>query len=201
LAAQGYAIADIDYRLAPKFRWPAQREDLLAAIAYLKTRGDLGIDPNRFVLFGRSAGGQIAEAVAYGQPDPSIRGVIAFYAPADLYYAWETIQPNDTLDTRFLLTRFLGGSPKEAKAAYASASGYQLTSRHTPPTLLVHGGLDTLVKPAQSGRLAERLSKAERPSFYLELPWATHAFDFNRAGPGGQISSYAVEWFLARVTR
>jgi hypothetical protein len=35
----------------------------------------------------------------------------------------------------------------------------------------------------------------------VELPWATHAFDFNLHGPGGQLTRFALEWFLAGVTR
>jgi hypothetical protein len=39
------------------------------------------------------------------------------------------------------------------------------------------------------------------PQLYLELPWATHAFEFNHAGPGGQLAGYALEHFLAAVTK
>jgi acetyl esterase/lipase len=201
LAAEGYAVADIDYRLAPAFRWPAQRDDVLAALAFLKSHPDLGVDPARLVLFGRSAGGQIAEAVAYGQSDPAIRGVIAFYAPSDLEYSWDHIQAGDTLDTRALLTRFLGGSPGHAKSNYRTSSGCELVGRSSPPTLLVHGRLDTLVRAWQSQRLADRCARFGRPCLVVELPWATHACDFNRAGPSGQLSGYAVERFLAAVTK
>ena len=34
----------------------------------------------------------------------------------------------------------------------------------------------------------------------VALPWATHAFEFNLHGPGGQIGTYAIEWFLQVVT-
>src|SRR3712207_6201694 len=50
LARRGYAVASIDYRLAPEWIWPAQREDLLAAVAFLRARAaELGSDPTRFV--------------------------------------------------------------------------------------------------------------------------------------------------------
>jgi hypothetical protein len=39
------------------------------------------------------------------------------------------------------------------------------------------------------------------PRLYLEFPWATHAFDYNLHGPGGQLTCFALETFLARVTR
>jgi hypothetical protein len=37
------------------------------------------------------------------------------------------------------------------------------------------------------------------PHLLLRLPWATHSFDFNFSGPGGQISTYAIEHFLMAV--
>jgi acetyl esterase/lipase len=66
LAGLGYAVASIDYRLSPEFKWPAQRDDLLAAIRFLREHAAaLGIDADRLVLLGRSAGGQMATAAAY----------------------------------------------------------------------------------------------------------------------------------------
>jgi acetyl esterase/lipase len=71
----------------------------------------------------------------------------------------------------------------------------------SPPTLLLHGTLDTLVWPRHAERLAARLAAAGVPHVYVALPWATHAFDYNLNGPGGQITTYALERFLAFVTR
>ncbi|MCX6954504.1 MAG: alpha/beta hydrolase [Verrucomicrobia bacterium] len=202
LAGLGYAVAAIDYRLAPKSPWPAQRDDTLAAIAYLKSHAaHLGLDPARFVLLGRSAGGNIAEAVGYTAGDPAIRGVIALYAPADLHFAWQYSREDDVLKSPQLMRQFLGGTPETARALYDSASGYLHVSSSTPPTLLIHGQLDTLVWHRQSERLDARLTENRVPHVFVSLPWATHAFEYNLAGPGGQLTTYAVEWFLAATTR
>jgi acetyl esterase/lipase len=202
LAGRGYAVAAISYRLAPKFTWPAQRDDLLAAIAWLKAHASaLGFDPTRLVLFGRSAGGNLVEATAYADSDPAIRGVIAFYAPADLKFAYSFGREDDVLKSPLLLRQFLGGPPETAPAAYDSASGYLHVGRTTPPTLLMHGSLDPLVWHRQSERLDQRLAEAGVPHAFISLPWATHAFEYNLNGPGGQLATYAVEWFLAAVTR
>jgi acetyl esterase/lipase len=202
LARLGYAVAAIDYRLAPQSVWPAQRDDTLVALAFLKSHAaQLGLDPTRFVLLGRSAGGNIAEAVAYTIRDPSIRAVIALYAPADLYFAWQYSREDDVLKSPQLLRQFLGGPPDTARAAYDSASGYPHVAKSTPPTLLIHGQLDTLVWHRQSERLAARLAEHAVPHVFVSLPWATHAFEFNLAGPGGQLTTFSVEWFLAAVTR
>ncbi len=201
LASQGYAVAAISYRFAPKWIWPAQKEDALSAIAFLKKNAEqFGIDPSRFVLFGRSAGGQIAEAVAYSAHDPAIKGCIAFYAPADMNFAYEHLSPEpDILDSKTLLENYLGGSQSDAKKNYDDASPYGHISSSTVPTLLIHGGKDPLTWYRQSERLSQKLSGASVPNLYMELPWGTHAFDYNFNGPGGQISRFAVERFLASV--
>src|SRR5262249_24554280 len=89
LAARGYVVASVDYRLAPQAIFPAQRDDIFSAIRYLKNHStDLGLDKDRFVLLGRSAGGQLALSAAYAEKDPVIKGVIVFYAPNDLVWAY-----------------------------------------------------------------------------------------------------------------
>lgn len=202
LAGRGYTVASIDYRLAPKFTWPAQRDDVLAAIAFLKARAAaLGIDATRLVLLGRSAGGNIAEATAYTANDPAIRGVIALYAPADMNFAYAYSREDDILKSPTLLRHFLGGTPDAARAAYDAASGYLHVAKTTPPTLLLHGQLDTLVWHRQSERLDAKLAETGVPHVFVSLPWATHAFEFNLSGPGGQLARFSVEWFLAAVTR
>lgn len=202
LARLGYAVAAIDYRLAPKSVWPAQRDDTLAAIAYLKAHAaQLGLDPTRLVLLGRSAGGNIAEAVGYTASDPAIRGVIALYAPADLHFAWEYSREDDVLKSPQLMRQFLGGPPEAARGLYDSSSGYLHVAPSTPPTLLIHGQLDTLVWHRQSERLDARLTENRVPHVFVSLPWATHAFEYNLSGPGGQLTTFSVEWFLATVTK
>jgi acetyl esterase/lipase len=202
LARHGYAVAAISYRLAPKFKWPAQREDVLAAISFLKTHAaDLHIDPARFVLLGRSAGGQIALTVGYTAMDPSIRGVIGLYAPSDLIFGYVNTHENDMLNSPALMRQYLGGTPDTARENYASASAYAQVTTQTPPTLLLHGANDPLVWDRHSVRLAALLAENKVPCAVVLLPWATHAFEFNLHGPGGQLTTFALEWFLASVTK
>ena len=202
LARRGFAVAAIQYRFAPRWPWPAQREDVLDALRCLKERAaDFGIDPQKFVLMGRSAGGQIAEAVAYGAHDPAIRGCIAFYAPADLHFAHEFARDDDIISSLGLVLRYLGGPPAAVRANYDSASAILLADHDSPPTLLLHGRRDPYVWYLQSQRLAARLETLGVRHYFLDLPWATHGFDFNPHGPGGQLSAYAVGHFLRSVTQ
>ena len=202
MARQGYAVAAVSYRLTPRHRWPAQHEDVLAAIEWIKEHADeLGVDAERLVLFGRSAGGQIALNVAYTANDPSVRGAIGLYAPADLILGYESGREDDALGSRRLLREYLGGTPEEVPAVYADASATTHVTRESPPTLLLHGKLDTLVWERHTERLAGRLKAAGVPHAVVWLPWATHAFEYELNGPGGQVTLYAIERFLARVTR
>jgi acetyl esterase/lipase len=200
LARRGFAVAAISYRLAPQFTWPAQRDDVLAAIAYLKSHGPaLGVDPTRLVLLGRSAGGQLAEVVGYTSDDPSIRGIVALYAPSDMAFAYAHAREDDAVKSPHLMRQFLGGTPETASAAYDAASALPRVTHTSPPTLLLHGQLDTLVWHRHSERLDRRLAEEGVPHAFVSLPWATHAFEYHLNGPGGQLTTYALEWFLAAV--
>ncbi len=202
LARSGYAVAAISYRLAPGATWPAQREDVSAAIAFVKAHaGDWGVDPSRLAILGRSAGGQIAEASAYAFHDPAVRAVVALYAPADMRFAYAFSREDDVIRSPSLLRKYLGGTPEKAGPAYDSASGILLVGPATPPTLQVHGMIDTLVWHRQSERLAARLSEAGIPNLLVSLPWATHALEFNLSGPSGQLTRFAISWFLAAQCR
>ena len=203
-AGRGWVVAAINYRLAPAHPWPAQRDDVLAALAWLKANArSLGLDPHRLVVLGRSAGGQIATATAYGAHDPDIRGVIALYAPHDMKFVWSVSREDDALNSIKLLRQYLGGPPDspERVVLYDSASGQLLARADSPPTLLIHGPPDTLVWYRHSRRLAARLQELGVAHTHLELPWATHAFDFNPDGPGGQLADSAIAEFLDRVGR
>ncbi len=202
--AQGCAVAAVSYRLAPQAIWPAQGEDVRAAIAWLKANAvRLEIDPARLVLLGRSAGGQLATAVGYGAHDPAIRGVIALYAPHDMPFAWSVSREDDALNSIKLMRQYFGGPPDTPArlALYQSASGQLLAAKDSPPTLLIHGVPDTLAWYRHSERLAARLTELGVPHTHLQLPWATHGFDFNADGPGGQLADYAIARFLADATR
>ncbi|WP_438011103.1 alpha/beta hydrolase [Sorangium sp. So ce321] len=198
LAARGLAVAAIDYRLAPRHTFPAQRDDVLAAVTWLQENAArLELDPSRVALLGRSAGGQLALLAAYTAGDPAIRGAVALYAPSDLNWSWEHPTNPLVLDSPKTLREYLGGTPAQVKERYDAASAIDFVVPGSPPTLLIHGTRDELVYAEQSRRLERRLAEASVPHLLLELPWATHGCDANPAGPGGQITTWAVERFLA----
>jgi len=202
LAARDYIVASINYRLAPKWRFPAGRDDVLAAIAYLKVYGkELGLDASRLALVGRSAGGQLALLAAYTAGESSIRGVVSIYGPTDLRFGYEHPASKQLIDTRQVLETYLGGPPAKDDDAYYAASPINFVSATSPPTLLIHGMHDGHVSPEESARLEGRLQQAGVKHLFLRLPWATHACDWSFSGPCGQVTTYAVESFLERVMK
>lgn len=198
LAARGYLVASIEYRLAPNWRFPAARDDVFSAIGHLKAHAkDLGLNPDALVLLGRSAGGQIALSTAYLGREYGIRGVIAFYSPNDLEFAYEIKTNPLILDSQKLISDYIGGPPDSHRALYHDASPINFVDAHTLPTLLIHGERDELVWVVHSQRLSEKLAEARCPYYFLSMPWATHGCDANLSGPCGQLSTYTIERFLA----
>lgn len=201
LAKLGYHVAAINYRKAPKYKSPAPLEDTRRALAYLRTNAlHLGIDTQKIVLLGRSAGAQIALMAAYTEPAGSIAGVISFYGPADMVWGW-TLPANPlVMDSRKVMRDYLGGSYDEVPEQYAASSATLAVSAGAPPTLMIHGLNDPLVAYEHNTRLIKNLKAYKVPYFLLTLPWATHGFDYTLHGPGGQLSSYAVTHFLQWVS-
>src|SRR5450631_59504 len=60
MLSRGFAVASINYRLAPANRWPAQIIDVRCAVRYLRaTAAHWNLDPHEFAALGDSAGGQL----------------------------------------------------------------------------------------------------------------------------------------------
>jgi acetyl esterase/lipase len=96
LAGQGHVILDLAYTLAPKAGLHAMVADVKRAIVWQKSHAAVyGVDPERIVLMGGSAGGHLALLAAYTpnhaeldpadvQTDTTVRGVISYYGVVDL---------------------------------------------------------------------------------------------------------------------
>lgn len=202
MAKWGYHVASINYRLAPGATYPAPIEDVAAAIVFLQQQAtQLSIDGSRFVLLGRSAGGQIALSAAYTLPITNIKGVIDFYGPTDMVWGYENPTNPLVLDSRKIMEDYLGGTLVQVRHQYIHSSATETVSTHTPPTLMIYAENDPLVSPRHGTRLSLKLRPMHIPFFELYLPWATHGFDYTLNGPGGQLSTWTVKHFLDAILR
>src|SRR5579859_6913106 len=99
LSALGFTCCAVEYRLVPEAPWPAQLHDVKAAIRWVRAHAEeLGVEPNRIVLQGYSAGGHLALMAAGTPGKPEFEGeeghsgistavdaVMAFYPPTALF--------------------------------------------------------------------------------------------------------------------
>nr|MBA2319797.1 alpha/beta hydrolase [Deltaproteobacteria bacterium] len=151
-------------------------------------------------LYGRSAGGHLALLHAAKRADPSIRAVVAAYPVTDFDWSWDNPTNPLVVDSFGTITDYLGRRREDDPdlAVFRDASPIFHLTGAMPPTLLAHGWRDELVFLEQTRRFDARLAEAGVPHLLIELPWATHGFEANLAGPGGQLWSYAVERWLRR---
>ena len=202
LAKAGYHVASINYRLAPDHHYPAPLEDVQSAIDFLKKNAtSLMIDPTKFILLGRSAGGQIALSAAYTLHEETIKGVICFYGPTDMVWGYENPTSPLMLDSRKVMRDYLGGALTEKRDQYIHSSATETVTTHTPPTLMIYGENDPLVSPRHGTRLSVKLKEKGIKFFELYLPWATHGFDYTLNGPAGQLSTWTVKQFITAVAQ
>jgi len=210
LAAHGYAVFDLQYRLSPPPTWRAAVGDVKCAIGWVKRYAfDVGVDvdPARVTLLGRSAGGHLALLAAYTPGDatlpPScyagdtrVASVISFYGLTDLPWAWEHPTNPNVFDTRIRILNYAGGTPETEAARLHNLSPIEHVSRSAPPTLLVHGGRDQIVRVEQTMRLDAKLAALGVAHETLVIPYAQHAFDFISGGLAGQLAEDSMLRFL-----
>jgi acetyl esterase/lipase len=200
LAKAGYNVASLDYRLAPAAKFPAPIEDIKTALAYLKAHATgLAIDTNRFVLLGRSAGGQIVLTAAYTLRDPAIKGIVSFYGPTDMIWGYANPTNPLVLNSRKVMEDYLGGTYDQVPKQYEKSSATEIVQANAPPTLQIYGENDPLVSHLHGHRLSKKLDSLGNKHYDLYLPWATHGFDWTLNGPGGQLSTWSVMQFLKQV--
>jgi acetyl esterase/lipase len=198
MAARGYSVFAIDYRHAPRYRFPAQLDDVRAALTFIQQHAvEYETVPTRIALLGRSAGGHLAMLAAY-QPDAlPIRAVVNYYGPFNLTEGYRDPPNPDPLNVRAVLLAFLGGSPDQLPEQYVKASPVSYVTRPLPPTLLVHGSRDHIVEVRFAQNMYKRLRAFSSTAVLLEIPWAEHAFDEIFHGPSNQLALYYTERFLA----
>ena len=161
-AGAGCVTVVADYRLYPEVRYPGFVEDAAAAAAWVATNiAAFGGDPARLHLMGHSAGAHIALMLALNRgflgPDVPVAGAIGLAGPYDF---------EPTGRTRAVLDSD-GGGPSAMPVDYVDAGA--------PPMLLLTGGADDTVRPANSARLAARVRERGGRAELVVYPHVGHA--------------------------
>ncbi|MFN0090769.1 MAG: alpha/beta hydrolase [Acidimicrobiales bacterium] len=161
-ARNGWLCISANYRLRPHASYADMLTDTKAVIAWAKANAErYGADPGCVFVSGSSAGAHLAVTAAltpnqaafqagFEQADTTVAAAVGFYG----YYG-----------------------PVDGGEAGPTAPG-DYVHADAPPVLLLHGGNDTYVAPANPRALVARLrDAAAHPVVYAELPHAQHSFD------------------------
>ncbi|HEX6848971.1 MAG TPA: alpha/beta hydrolase [Chitinophagaceae bacterium] len=170
-----YAIFNINYRLAnPPDIFPAQEQDVKAAVEFIyNKRTEYGIS-DKFVLLGASAGAHLALLQGYKYTTPvKPKAIIDFFGPTDLVGMYNN-PPNPLVQP--LLNAVLGATPVTNNTIYTQSSPINFVSTQSPPTLILHGGTDFVVSPSQSGSLDTKLSASGVIYQYIFYPNEGHGW-------------------------
>jgi acetyl esterase/lipase len=170
LAQRGYVVAAINYRLAPKWSYPAQLDDCQRAVRWLrKNAKEFRVDPKRFGAAGASAGGHLALLLGTREvrddSDADLKGisskvqcVLSICGPTDLTDKRYAQAARDS-DLGKILIEFIGKPYDEAPNLWKEASPIYHVSPDDAPTFIIHGDQDSIVPFEQSVRFAEALRK------------------------------------------
>jgi len=167
LLFDGYAIASINYRLAPGAIWPAQIQDCKAAIRWLRAHANnYGYDPNRIGVYGESAGAHLAVLLAItGATDLFDSGENLGYSSAvscviDMFGPTDLVALAQTAVDQSILPGLFGGPIGDHLDLARSASPINYVSRSEPPMLVVHGTHDAFVPYSESVLFTEAMTRA-----------------------------------------
>jgi acetyl esterase/lipase len=183
----GWNVVNVEYRMARVAPAPAAVEDALCALRFVAAQAKTyGVDTNRIVVAGESAGGHLALAAGmipasagftnicaaggfagFENAVPKVAAIINWYGITDL---------NDMLagaNTRSYAVQWLGGSPDRDDVA-KSVSPLTYVRAGLPPILSIQGDKDAIVPPSQNLRLRDALTKAGVANDLFLVPGGGH---------------------------
>jgi acetyl esterase/lipase len=193
-ASKGYVSATLSYRLCPKHPFPAQVQDVKAAVRFLRANSDkYGLDPKRIGAMGFSAGAHLSMMLGtmdkedglddvgeYTDQSSKVQAVVAFFGPTDFTLPYPDV-------TKPLIKDFLNGDPAEIPHIAKRASPITYVTPGDAAMLLYQGTKDPLVPHEQAIAMTEALTKAGVPGRVELLIGAGHGWgtgELNRTAEG-----------------
>ena len=190
LVERGYAVASVEYRLSGEAIFPAAIEDCKAAVCFLRLHADrYGVDPERFGVWGASAGGHLVSLLgttidvaefdthAVSQKVPAtVHAVCNWFGPTDFLRMndFPSVIDHDAADSPE--SRFIGGPIQSNKSKTQRANPISYITVGDPPMLHVHGDADRLVPFNQSELLHRALKKRGVDSTLHRVVNGSHGF-------------------------
>ena len=176
LAVHGWNAFAVDYRLAPRNRYPAAVDDVTAALGWLDRHApQFGLDPRRLAILGFSVGGNLAlNAALTAQNTRPLAAIAVWSAPTDLpAFVRATHNPYALRSIRAYV-----GCPVDAcTARYRGASPIAHVSPSMPPVLLANSTAE--IVPLAQARSFARVARADHvPVSLIVVPGPRHAVGY-----------------------
>jgi acetyl esterase/lipase len=201
--AMGMNVVNVEYRLARVAQAPAAAEDCRCALRWvIQHAKEYGIDVNRLVVSGGSAGGHLALTTGMvpasagldrqcpGPDNLKVAAIVNWYGISDV---------NELLDgpnmKAYAVTWLGSATDRDQIAKRVSPLSYVRAG--LPPVLTIHGDADPTVPYTQSVRLHKALSDAGVANELMTMPGGKHGFDC--CTPAQRTNAYVkIREFLAR---
>ncbi|WP_066223439.1 alpha/beta hydrolase [Formosa haliotis] len=172
---EGYAVANVEYRLVDVSPAPGSIEDVRCALIYLvKHAKTLNIDTTKIVIKGGSAGGHLAlmtgllanntkfDTNCEHESNIKIAAIIDQYGPTDL-----------TLILKGSVKRWMGNRYQDIDFV-KSVSPLYYVDKNSPPIFIVHGDADTVIPYNQSKILYDALKAHQVKTAFLTIEGGGH---------------------------
>ncbi len=175
LTAAKFTWFSINYRLAPKHRWPEGFDDLQTAIRWVKAHAsEFNGDPSRIALFGHSSGGHVV-SLAATLIDDSVRvQAVVGFSPVTNHEQDLPVRGGLSTSLQGLLNRPKEVTP-ESLGLLRELSPINHVRPGLPPFLLIHGGADKSVPIQQSLDFQAKLKANGVRCDLITIPGAPHA--------------------------
>lgn len=186
IASKGFSCFPIEYRLSLEAKYPNAIFDVKNAIKFIKDNAKkFNVDPNKIVVLGCSAGGQMAALIGTTNNDVTfedpkfkskssskvnaiinIDGILAFKHPES--------QEGE------MASFWLQGSYEENPENWHNASALSHTDKNTPPVLFInssfdrfHAGRDDMIAILNQNKIYNEVKtiKDSPHSFWFFQPW------------------------------
>ena len=187
LIARGYVVAAVNYRLAPKYKFPAQIQDVKCAVRFLRANAQkYFIDPKHIGAWGCSAGGHLAALLGVTDPSNGFEGTGAYLDQSSRVQAVALLSaPTDiTLYdavARAEMLKHVFGSLVGINPVLVKASPTTFVSPDDPPFLIVQGDKDHVVTSQHGERLYDKLAAAQVPAQLITVKNGGHCLPSNPA--------------------
>jgi acetyl esterase/lipase len=183
---RGYAVAGVSVRSSAQATFPAQLEDIEAAVRWLRgNAAEHGLDPDRIATMGNSSGGWVSVMAAVASREP-VQAVVDFYGPTD-FLQMDAHMPGGCVEFQAFLgidgchddpgspeSRLVGGPIEERRDECAAANPIAHVGPGAPPMLILHGQADQFVPHHQSELLFAALKEHGNEATFYSLPGVKH---------------------------